>query len=49
MDIKPIRTNTDYRAALKEIGILMMAAPDTPKGEKLDMPVDSRFITDVQF
>lgn len=39
MDIKPIRTNTDYRAALKEIEILMMAAPDTPKGEKLDILV----------
>lgn len=39
MDIKPIRTNTDYRAALKEIEILMMAASDTPKGEKLDILV----------
>ena len=39
MDIKPIKTDADYRAALKEIEILMMAAPDTPEGEKLDVMV----------
>jgi len=39
MNIKPIRTNADYRAALKEIEILMMATPDTPEGEKLDILV----------
>jgi len=39
MNIKPIRTNADYRAALKEIEALMMAAPNTPKGEKLDILV----------
>ncbi|MDQ6959868.1 MAG: hypothetical protein Q9M27_02475 [Mariprofundaceae bacterium] len=39
MDIKPIRTNADYRAALKKIEALMMAAPDTPEGEKLDILV----------
>ncbi len=39
MDIKPIKTNTDYRATLKEIEALMMAAPDTPEGEKLDVLV----------
>jgi len=39
MDIQPIKTDTDYRAALKEIETLMMAAPDTPEGEKLDVLV----------
>ncbi|MDQ6971336.1 MAG: hypothetical protein Q9M30_01685, partial [Mariprofundaceae bacterium] len=37
MNIKPIKTDTDYRAALKEIEGLMMAAPDSPQGEKLDV------------
>ena len=37
MDIKPIRTKADYRAALKEIESLMMAKPKTPEGEKLDV------------
>ncbi len=39
MDIKPIRTNADYRVTLKEIEALMMAEPDTPDGEKLDVLV----------
>jgi HTH-type transcriptional regulator/antitoxin HigA len=39
MDIKPIRTEQDYRAALQEIETLMMASPDTPEGEKLDVLV----------
>ena len=39
MDIKPIKTDTDHRAALKEIETLMMADPDTPEGEKLDVLV----------
>ena len=39
MDIKPIKTDADYRAALKEIENLMMAKPDTPEGEKLDVIV----------
>ncbi|GGO76757.1 DNA-binding protein [Marinobacterium nitratireducens] len=39
MDIKPIRTDADYRAALKEIETLMMAEPGTPEGEKLDVLV----------
>ena len=39
MDVKPIKTDTDYRAALKEIESLMSAAPDTPEGEKLDVLV----------
>lgn len=39
MDIKPIKTDADYHAALKEIESLMMAGPDTPEGEKLDVLV----------
>ncbi len=39
MDIKPIKTDADYRAALKEIETLMMAAADSPEGEKLDVLV----------
>ena len=39
MDIKPIKTDADYRAALKEVESLMMAEPDTPAGEKLDVMV----------
>ena len=39
MNIKPIRTDADYRASLKEIEALMMAEPNTPEGEKLDVLV----------
>ena len=39
MDIKPIKSDADYRAALKEIENLMMAEPDTLEGEKLDVLV----------
>ena len=39
MEIKPIKTNEDYQAALKEVENLMMAEPDTPEGEKLDVMV----------
>ncbi len=39
MDIKPIKTDADYRAALNEIESLMLAEPDTPEGEKLDVLV----------
>jgi HTH-type transcriptional regulator/antitoxin HigA len=39
MDIKPIKTKADYRAALKAIEPLMMALPDTPEGEQLDVLV----------
>lgn len=39
IDIKPIKTDVDYRAALKEIESLMMAGPDSPEGEKLDVMV----------
>ncbi len=37
MDIKPIRTKADYRAALKEIESLMTARAGTPEGERLDV------------
>jgi len=37
MNIKPIKTDTDYRTALKEIESLMMAKADSPEGENLDV------------
>lgn len=39
MDIKPIKTNRDYRAALKEIEKLMVAAANTAEGDRLDVLV----------
>ncbi|MBP6365872.1 MAG: transcriptional regulator [Nitrosomonas sp.] len=39
MDIKPIKTDTDYRAALKEVETLMIAELNTQEGEKLDVLV----------
>lgn len=39
MDIKPIRTDANYRAALKEIDTLMAAEPNTLEGDKLDILV----------
>ena len=39
MEIKPIRTKADYRAALKEVEALMAAERDTPEGERLDVLV----------
>src|SRR5262245_7912360 len=39
MDIKPIRTKADYRAALKQIEKLMGAKANTVEGEKLDVLV----------
>ena len=35
--IRPIRTETDYQAALAEIERLFEAAPDTPEGDRLDV------------
>ena len=35
--LSSVKTDADYRAALKEIESLMMAGPDTPEGEKLDV------------
>jgi HTH-type transcriptional regulator/antitoxin HigA len=37
MDIRPIKTDADYRAALADIESLMTASPDTPEGERLDV------------
>ena len=37
MNIKPIRTEADYRAALKEIASLMDAELASPEGERLDV------------
>jgi len=37
MDIKPIRTKADYRAALKGIESLMMAKANSPEGDRLDV------------
>ena len=39
MDIKPLKTEADYQAALKEIETLMYAKPDTPEGDRLDVLV----------
>ena len=39
MDIKPVRTKSDYRAALEEIDGLMKARPGSPEGERLDLLV----------
>lgn len=37
MDVKPIRTESDYDAALAEIDRLMDAEPGTRKGDRLDV------------
>jgi HTH-type transcriptional regulator / antitoxin HigA len=37
MNIKPIRTKRDYRAALKEIESFMAARAGTAEGERLDI------------
>lgn len=37
MDIKPIKTEDDYRATLHEIEALMSATPGSPEGERLDV------------
>lgn len=39
MNIKPIKTDADYRAALKEIESLMTAEAGSPEGERLDVLV----------
>ncbi|EOW9438717.1 type II toxin-antitoxin system HigA family antitoxin [Vibrio cholerae] len=39
MDIRPIKTDADYRSALNDIENVMMAEPDTVEGEKLDILV----------
>lgn len=37
MDIRPIRTDEDYKAALREIERLWGAAPGSPEGDTLDV------------
>jgi HTH-type transcriptional regulator/antitoxin HigA len=39
MNIKPIKTKADYRAAIKDIEGLMTARANTPEGERLDVLV----------
>ena len=41
MDIRPIRTEADYEAALEEIALLMVddPMPGTPEGDRLDVLV----------
>lgn len=39
MDIKPIRTQADHEAALKEVENLFDATPGTPEADKLDVLV----------
>jgi HTH-type transcriptional regulator/antitoxin HigA len=37
VDIRPIKTEADYRAALEEIERLFDAAPGTPEGDRLEI------------
>lgn len=37
MQLRPVRTEADYEAALAEIDRLMDAAPDTAEGDRLDI------------
>jgi len=37
MDIKPLKTETDYEAALAHISELMDAEPDTKEGDELEV------------
>ena len=37
MDIKPIRTEADYEAALKEVERLWGAEPGTPDGDRFEV------------
>lgn len=39
MEIRPIKTEEDYRVTLREIEALMNAAPNTPEGDRLDVLV----------
>ena len=39
MNIKPIKTKADYRAALKDVEVLMGAKANTADGERLDVLV----------
>jgi HTH-type transcriptional regulator/antitoxin HigA len=37
MDVKPIKTEADYEAALAEIERLFDAKPETPEGDRLEI------------
>jgi len=37
MEIRPIRTQTDYQEALQEVELLFNAAPNTPEYDRLDV------------
>ena len=37
IEMKPIRTEADYEAALEEVAALWGSASDTPKGDRLDV------------
>lgn len=37
MEIRPIKTEADYRAALKEVERLWEAAPGTPEGDRVEV------------
>ncbi len=39
MNIKPIKTRADYKAALKAVGSLMTARANSPEGDRLDVLV----------
>jgi HTH-type transcriptional regulator/antitoxin HigA len=39
MEVKPIKTEEDYRVTLNEVESLMSAAPSSPEGERLDVLV----------
>lgn len=39
MEIRPIKTEADYEATLKEIEGLMSAVPGSPEGDRLDVLV----------
>ena len=39
MEIRPVRTESDYRATLAEIETLMNAGAGTPEGDRLDVLV----------
>jgi len=39
MDIRPIKTKSDHRAALKEVERLWEAEPGTPEGDRVDILV----------
>ncbi|MGO9016965.1 MAG: helix-turn-helix domain-containing protein [Syntrophobacteraceae bacterium] len=37
MDVRPIKTENDYKAALEEVEHLFNAVPDSPEGDRLEV------------